>query len=73
MHPARRSSALRTAVFALFGIFMVKGAVLAFASVGHYATQGEIGSLMLLPIGVLLSAMALYTVREAATGLRSVL
>ncbi len=66
-------SALRTAVFALFGLFMVQGAVLAFAVAGNYATQGEFGALMLLPAGVLLSAMALYSLRETALGLHSVL
>ena len=73
MHMGRGSSALRTAIFALFGVFMVKGAVLAFAAAGSYATRGEVGAVMLLPAGVLLSAMALYSLRETATGLRSVL
>jgi len=73
MHMGRPTSALRTAVFGLFGIFMVKGAVLAFAAAGAYATRGEVGAVMMLPVGVLLSAMAIYTVRETASGLRSVL
>ncbi len=73
MHMGRHSSALRTAVFGLFGILMIKGAVMAFAVTGRYATQGELGAVMLLPIGVALSAMALYSLRETATGLRSVL
>jgi hypothetical protein len=73
MHMGRPTSALRTAVFGLFGIFMVKGAVLAFAVAGAYATRGEVGAVMMLPVGVLLSAMAIYSVRETASGLRSVL
>lgn len=73
MHMGRSTSALRTAVFGLFGLFMVKGAVLAFAVAGTYATRGEISAVMLLPVGVLLSAMAIYSVRETASGLRSVL
>jgi hypothetical protein len=73
MHMGQGSSALRTAIFALFGIFMVKGAVLAFAATGSYATQDELGAVMLLPASVLLSAMALYSLRETPSGMRSVL
>ena len=73
MHPGRHSSALRTAVFGLFGLFMVKGAVLAFAATGTFATRGEPGAVLLLPAGVALSAMAIYSLRETAAGLRSVL
>ena len=73
MHMGRSSSALRTAVCALFAIFMVKAAVLAFAIASTYATRGEIGAVMLVPMAVLLSTMAIYSVREAAFGLRSAL
>ena len=73
MHINRPASALSTAVFGLSALLLVKGAVLAFALVVYYALDGQVHALVFAPVAFLTSAMALYTLRVTATGLRSVL
>jgi len=47
--------------------------VLAFALVAYYALDGRVHALVFAPVAFVTSAMALYTLRVTATGLRSVL
>jgi hypothetical protein len=57
----------------MFALLLVKGVVLAFALVVHYALDGQAHALVFAPVAFVTSVMALYTLRVTATGLRSVL
>ncbi len=67
------ASALSTALHGMFGVLFVKGAVLAFALVAHLALDGQLAAIAFVPVGVVTSAMALYTLRSTAAGLLSVM
>ena len=73
LHINRPASALSTAIFGMFAVLLVKAAVLAFALVAYYALDGQVHALVFAPVAFVTSAMALYTLRVTATGLRSVL